>query len=409
MKRSRKSFLSRVAVAAVVAAVFTPGLGAGPSFQGLGIPSGATSSVAHDVSDDGMVVVGRYEYPPATFPTKPAWTWAFRWTEAQGMTAIAVAPPPTAYLLTDAYAVSGDASVIVGEYMGSPGFGAFRWSEADGLVDLGFLAGGGPDSGARGLSADGSVVVGYSRPASGYREAFRWTEATAMVGLGHLPGADFLSSIAHALSTDGSVVVGASASAEGNQAFRWTEAAGMVGLGDLAGGDFWSEALAVSADGSVVVGWSKSASGREAFRWTKDAGIVGLGDLPGTGFSSTAYDVSGDGSIVVGASEGALFAQAFIWTQDEGMRILQDVLETDYGLNLEGWILRAATAISPDGNVIVGRGRNPNGQAEAWIAIIPEPATLALFALGGLGVLCRRSTARRVLQARDPVPFSKFA
>ena len=390
MKPSRKSFLSRVAVAAAVAAVFTPGLGAGPSFQGLGITPGATSSLAHDVSDDGIVVVGRCGYPPAPLPTKPAWTSAFRWTEAQGMTPIAEAPPPTAYLLTEAYAVSGDASVIVGEYMGVDGLGAFRWTQADGLVDLGFLAGGGPDSGARGLSSDGSVVVGYSRPASGYREAFRWTEATGMVGLGHLPGADFLFSRAHALSADGSAVVGVSASAEGTQAFRWTEAAGMVGLGDLAGGDFWSEALAVSADGCVVVGWSESGSGREAFRWTESEGIIAMGG----GFGSVAYGVSADGSVIVGGSED-VFGGAFIWNRGAGMRSLQELLVSDLGLDLTGWALEYATAVSADGLVIVGNGRNPNGQTEAWIAIIPEPATLALFALGALLFLLQPSRLGR--------------
>jgi len=234
------------------------------------------------------------------------------------------------------------------------------------------------------------VVVGYSRPAAGYREAFRWTEATGMVGLGHLPGADFLFSRAHALSADGSAVVGVSASAEGTQAFRWTEAAGMVGLGDLAGGDFWSEALAVSADGCVVVGWSESGSGREAFRWTESEGIIAMGG----GFGSVAYGVSADGSVIVGGSED-VFGGAFIWNRGAGMRSLQELLVSDLGLDLTGWALEYATAVSADGLVIVGNGRNPNGQTEAWIAIIPEPATLALFALGALLFLLQPSRLGR--------------
>ena len=38
----------------------------------------------------------------------------------------------------------------------------------------------------KGISADGSVVVGQSRD-----QAFRWTQATGMVGLGDLPGGIF--------------------------------------------------------------------------------------------------------------------------------------------------------------------------------------------------------------------------
>ena len=48
-------------------------------------------------------------------------------------------------------------------------------------------------------------------------------------------------------------------------------------------------------------------------------------------------------------------------------------------------------SISADGNTIVGLGRNSNDRTEAWIATIPEPATLTLFALGGLALRRRRT------------------
>ena len=80
-----------------------------------------------------------------------------------------------------------------------------------------------------------------------------------MIGLGDLPGGAH-SSTALAVSADGSVVVGWSSSdfAQGRGvAFRWTEASGMDHLGNL-GGDFTSSASATSGDGSLVVGISQS-------------------------------------------------------------------------------------------------------------------------------------------------------
>ena len=190
-----------------------------------------------------------------------------------------------------------------------------------------------------------------------------------MVGLGYLPGGSF-SSAADGVSADGSVVVGYGNSGTGFQAFRWTQATGMVGLGYLPGGES-SGASAVSADGSVVVGHSRDFgfNTQEAFRWTQGTGMVGLGDLPGGDFSSRAYGVSGDGSVVVGLSGGSILAgEAFIWNSSQGMRSLQQVLTNDYGLNLTGWTLRIARAISADGLTVVGEGRNPSGNTEAWIA-----------------------------------------
>ena len=186
------------------------------------------------------------------------------------------------------------------------------------------------------------------------------------------------------ISADGSVVVGWSFSASGQEAFRWTQGGGMVGLGDLPGGKYKSSASAVSADGLVVVGWSNSPSGREAFRWTREDGMVGLGDLPGGMFKSSATDVSADGSAVVGRSSPTHGGEAFLWTPAGGMRNLTDVLEGDFGLDLTGvtlknaygidgldftgWRLKSANGISADGVTIVGFAKN---RFEGWIARVP--------------------------------------
>jgi probable HAF family extracellular repeat protein len=120
------------------------------------------------------------------------------------------------------------------------------------MTNLGTL--GGTYSRAQAVSADGSVVVGYSQNASSQDNAFRWS-AGVLTNLGTLGGTY---SIAAAVSADGSVVVGYSQNASSqNNAFRWS-AGVMTNLGTLGG--TYSYAQAVSADGSVVVGYSENAS-----------------------------------------------------------------------------------------------------------------------------------------------------
>jgi probable HAF family extracellular repeat protein len=107
----------------------------------------------------------------------------------------------------------------------------------------------------------------------------------------------------------------------------------------------------------------------EAFRWTQATGIVGLGDLDGDGVFSAANAVSADGSIVVGSGRSAQGERAFLWDETNKMRNLQDVLVSEYGLGsaLAGWTLQSAVAISADGKVIAGVGRNPDNQTESWL------------------------------------------
>ena len=133
------------------------------------------------------------------------------WTKANGITPILSGEIWPRDITND--------GVVVGLHCGD-GTGscyeAFRWTEADGLVGIG----GGFASDAYGLSADGSVAVGNFSPGSG-GHAFRWTSQTGIVPLGNLGGTDSLGQ-ANGVSGDGAIVVGQSGSPQGPQAFRWT-------------------------------------------------------------------------------------------------------------------------------------------------------------------------------------------
>ena len=122
--------------------------------------------------------------------------------------------------------------------------------------------------------------------------------------------------------------------------------------------------------------------------------MVGLGDLPGGFFNSSANGVSGDGSVVVGLGISASGAEAFIWDSTSGMRSLQEVLILDHALGpvLSGWTLSGAFGISDDGFTIVGNGRNPSGQIEAWIVSLRSdpPECSGAAALGVQGIMLKQ-------------------
>ena len=90
-----------------------------------------------------------------------------------------------------------------------------------------------------------------------------------MVGLGDLPGGGF-SSGANGVSADGSVVVGQGSSASGFEAFIWDATNGMrslktvlidLGLGPALAGWTLTSAWAISPDGLSIVGYGTNPSG----------------------------------------------------------------------------------------------------------------------------------------------------
>lgn len=306
----------------------------------------------------------------------------------------------------------GGGAVVVGESWSASGIQAFRWSYFGGMVGLGYLPGDNT-SYAKALSANGAVIVGVSDSAAGGYRAFRWTAATGMQEIG--PGTAVATSsdgnvviiegvndlrwtpggtvaltfpgYPMAVSADANIIVGRGAGPDGAgpqyEAIRWHLLTGEEGLGDLAGGDFKSEARDVTPNGAVVVGrgyrgpfgaWSSETWG--SFRWTAATGLVDLGFMSNQNPTpSWANAVSADGSVIVGrvVEPISTLIEAYIWDAQHGMRILEDVLENDYGLGavIDDWALTEAVDISADGKYIVGRGMHRvNGvyQDEGWIA-----------------------------------------
>ena len=240
----------------------------------------------------------------------------------------------------EARGISADGNVIVGSSINSPD--ALRWTLSGGFEVLGagipFAA-----------SADGSSVVGGGY--NGGPQAFLWTEAGGMVSFPFCLGSN-CGSYASDVSGDGSAVVGSI----GGLSFRWSAITGMVDLGNLSPqpNTSSSAASAVSADGLTVIGTSES----QAYRWSQGGGMAGLGYLPGT-TSSVAADASADGSVIVGSY--LLGEVPFRWTENLGMVALDTPCLACGG---------RAYAVSGDGSVTVGWSESafsgPSGFPFIW-------------------------------------------
>ena len=334
-------------------------------FQGIGVPTGATSSAATAVSPDGLTVVG-------TVMVDSFRREAFRWRRQEGYTFLGDLPGEDDASAAHDVSADGETVVGVGSTGGSTFNSAFRWTAATGITAFPGSSRDDVLQSATGISSDGSVFVGYGyRPGAG--EAYRWTASGGLERLGGLPGGGAYR-VALAVSADGSVVVGSAANEHGgDDAVRWTRDGRIQSLGTTT-----YRAEGVSADGKVIVGSRVGLGDGEAFRWTEETGAVGLGALPGH-VRSDAEAVSADGAVVVGFSlaRDADFPEAFIWDGPSGMRSVAAVLQETQGLQLDGWHLINAHDISADGTVVVGVGLNPSGRLEGWVAIVPEPGMLA--------------------------------
>ncbi|MEB0011090.1 hypothetical protein QN379_04285 [Glaciimonas sp. Gout2] len=162
-------------------------------------------------------------------------------------------------------AMTPNGEVVVGEINNH----VFRWKKGDGLKDISIVKGRRLSSYANGVSDDGSVVVG-SVFIDGAERAYRWTEKEGIKNLGTLiktKGTYDVYSKAFAVSGDGKIVYGISSanSEEENHLFRWTADTGMVDLGKTTGNISERNIAGVSSDGSILAGsaphggWEKTA------------------------------------------------------------------------------------------------------------------------------------------------------
>ncbi len=223
-------------------------------YQPLGdAPGGDFKSRAYGVSSDGTVVVGSVNIGIGDTP--------MRWTSTGGFELL----NPSAR--GSAQAVSADGSTVVGSFINSSGdWEAFRWTPTQGFEALGDLPGGDSYSSAMDVSADGAIVAGLGTESHhpgdpGWRapEPVRWT-ASGIENLGAT--GSWLSVGVGGMTADGSMIVGYSEYTV-MYGFVWTPEAGFLdwnspsaraefGLDQFTIDDIW-ESRGVSDDGCVIL------------------------------------------------------------------------------------------------------------------------------------------------------------
>jgi len=242
------------------------------------------------------------------------------------------------------------------------------------------------DGEARGISANGRVVVGFVEDPVYWRVAMRWIDGVADPIRGPI---GFQALWAHAVSGDGSVILGAGTFSGGSVTrFLWRDGdvIEVRGLPNPTESFLdWKfsgiSSLELSSDGSTaanadVVGDARCESSCgivvEAWRW-RDGSTEGLGVARSGDQHSVPYGISANGEVIAGSSWGPTSGEtAFLWDRAHGMRVLADLLET-LGADLQGFVLEAALGMSDDGRRIMGPA-HPAGRPSAdytWLAILP--------------------------------------
>lgn len=269
---------------------------------------------------------------------------------------------PQDHFYSQAYGVSDD-GVVVGLAQNPDNNAiAFRWTQAGGMTRMAVDR---PDtySRANGISGDGDVVYGWNDREDGFRTGVIWVDGSPIYPTNPgIYGDAFGSPPGEALGSnhDGSVIVGQGYFDDNlySEAWRWTLATDAKPIGVI-----------VRAGPAPTLGASIPRTK------VPGDGFANAGPAHPDGFfyptQSYALAVSADGNTIVGNSgvgNGGGIVDAFVWTPATGMVFLAEYAAAR-GITIPaGFLLYSANAISSDGLTIAGNGIDPTGSfVVPWI------------------------------------------
>ncbi len=262
--------------------------------------------------------------------------------------------------------VSDDGRVIVGFCLGGGVPRAFR--RVDGvMLDLGLPPA--PNASfprPAGLSADGLVVAGIVATGSGglQTRGWRWTQqGYSLVGL--LPGGT--STYVRGLSADGTTLVGEADSAGQWLAITWDATGGTRALPSP--DEAACVARGVNGDGTVVVGTTGPVGAVRGVAWVNRSVTV-LPPLDATDATWEASTVAAGADVIGGESGG----RACLWSIGYGRVMAVEDLLAARGEDVSGWRLTSVTSVSADGSLVAGAGERvlPDGsrRADVWMVSV---------------------------------------
>lgn len=312
-------------------------------------PLGADAVRLSGISADGAVACG---VTVGGFPGgRPV-----RWTLATGAVNLGLPAGAIAAYFND---ISRDASTAVGAMQIGGTQRAFKWTAVGGFETLD--DGGGIESRAAVVNADGSVIAGAIWDA-GNLPACRWVDGV-LAPIGFNPLTNYASP--NAISDNGDVIVGAS----GLTPFRWTLTGGFealpIPLSPTPGLNYGGATVGgVSADGGILGGMIS------AHEYTAPIGFQPF--LPwrytdGEGYTLQTqrnYDavrvagMSADGRVMYGSArfDGLLPVRAALWSGSGPAARLDEQLLA-LSADLTGWEFESVEDVSVDGTTLIGWGR----------------------------------------------------